>query len=93
MEELGKLHDEYIGRIDLGDVETLDAEGEWYKNYDFKVNRAIKEARRHLAVDVPHVSNKSHVKFQKLSIPKFDCDPKTFLKWKQTFERFTKDRR
>ena len=45
MEELGKLHDEYIGRIDLEDVETLDVESEWYNNDDFKVNRAIKEAR------------------------------------------------
>ena len=60
--------------------------------YDGKVNRAFKEARRYLSsLDPPPTSSKPHVKFQRLEIPKFESNPKRYFKWEETFNRFTEN--
>ena len=88
VEELGVVQDELIGSID--DDANVDEETEWYDGYDVKANLAIKEGRRYLVCKETSVAAlKQPIKLQKLEIPKFHSDTKSYFRWKEKFERFT----
>ena len=81
VEELGVVQDELIGIID--DDATVAEETEWYDGYDVKANLAIKDGRRYLVYkEASAAALKQPIKLQKLEIPKFHSDTKTFFRWK-----------
>ena len=86
--ELGVVQDELIGSID--DDANVDEQTEWYDGFDVKANLAIKEDRRYLVYKETSVAAlKQPIKLQKLEIPKFHSDTKSFFRWKEKFERYT----
>ena len=64
---------------------------DWYYEYVKKANQAMQKAS---AYDGGSSSSRSsnEIKIEKLKLPKFDSSPKTYFKWKKTFERYLKDR-
>ena len=88
-EELGELQDKYMELIDDKDVGEISTGNKWYDTYDGKVNKEISNAREYIDHCETDQKNELPVKLEKLSIPVFESDPKKFLKWKETFERYT----
>ena len=95
-DELGYLHDHvlsYLGDDDTSNAQVQSQE-EWYSRYDINVTDVIVTARKYLD-ELGHTQAErsavvtSVVKFQKLQIPVFDSQPRKYLKWKATFERYT----
>ena len=63
----------------------------WYDKYDYEVNKEIARTREYLQSIQLQESNSQimEIKIKKLSIPVFESQPKKYLKWKSTFERYT----
>lgn len=57
------------------------------------MNLVIKEARGYIdELKEPEKAKKTtSIKVKKLDVPKFDSDPKSYYKWKETFLRYTKE--
>ena len=87
MDELGAIHDEVNDLI----TDTANSEGEeaWYSEYDCKVNRAIKEARKYIEENraTPATSGSgisTPIKLKRLELFTFNSDHKEYHKWKQS---------
>ena len=87
-EELGELQDKLIEL--LPDEPAKKVSETWYDGYDDKVNRVIRLARNTIKISEDAKKNDVPVKLEKLKIPEFNSDTKRYLKWKETFERYTK---
>ena len=91
-DELGHAPDEYVDQLtEDRDIQEAD---KWYNAYNVRVNKITVEGRNYVTMlDEAEMHNRRDrsVKLQKVVVPKFDSDPKVFYKWKETFERFTKD--
>ena len=88
--ELGDLQDNLISLIEDEDVETIDQNTAWYDNYDEKVNQSIiAHAREYIQHRETRTMNEVPVKLVRLTVPVFESDHKKYLKWKETFERYT----
>lgn len=87
MEELGVAHDKVSSLItDPND----DTEERWYSNIDCDVNKVIKDARAHVDKGKPKKDEKlsgEQCKLKKIEIPTFNNDHRTYLKWKEQFDR------
>ena len=87
--ELGDIQDKLTELVDENDVDMYTAQMKWYDEYDGKVNRAIAQARTYIEDRERGTKCEGSVKLSKLSIPVFEADPKKYLKWRSTFERYT----
>ena len=92
--QLGLIQDEIMVLLDGEDDRTVvETQENWYNSYNKKVIFAIKEAKSYILRISPPTAPSlpaAHIKLKRLEIPKFDSDPKKFMKWKEIFERFTK---
>ena len=88
-EKLGDLQDNLMGLIEEEDVETGAQNIAWYDNYDEKDNQSIARAREYIQHRVTRTKNEFPVKLTKLTVPVFESDHKKYLRWKETFERYT----
>ena len=95
-DELGYLHSHilsYLGDDDTSNAQVQSQE-EWYSRFDINVTDVIVTTQKYLD-ELGHAQPErsavvpSDVKFQKLQIPVFDSQPRKYLKWKATFERYT----
>ena len=91
-EQLGDLQDMVMEYLE-DDVEGTAQNVKWYDAYDEKVNWVILSARRYIEGNEKTAKDKDTipVKLAKLKLPVFEGDHKNYLKWKETFERYTKD--
>ena len=90
-EELGSIQDEVIELIqDDGDdgEKTLETDTQWYEKYEKEINYAVARTRKYIASNEV-TSTKPYIKIKKLTIPLFDGNSRSYLKWKETFERYT----
>ena len=99
MEELGTVHDEYMGHFDVADEEVqtqIQKEDRWYMNYDMATNEVIKEARDYIdyvkAAHKTEHEDAKQVKLKKIEVPTFSGHAKDYYKWKSIFERYMKNR-
>ena len=88
-EELGDIQDKLLEILGEGDADAYDTNIKWYDAYDVKVNKEVSRGRGYIQDIEKSSKNEPAVKLSKLSIPVFESDPKKYLKWKNTFERYT----
>ena len=89
-EELRETQDKLNELIGGNNEAILKESYEWYEAYDDKVNRAIYNARTYIKYIEEAVRNEIPVKLEKIKLPEFDSNTKKYLKWKETFVRYTK---
>ena len=93
-EELGNSQDTILDLVgDEPDEQVVNELQQWYYKYDEIVNIVITGAREYLKTlsgihDNP-VPIAPFEKMKKLKLPLFESQPRKYLKWKETFERYT----
>ena len=100
-DELGEIQDTLLDALENeGYAHEIYENTKWYEKYDETVMTTISAAREYLdSTERPQLttatdnlpSSSQHVKLQKLRIPCFESRPRQYLKWKETFERYTVD--
>ena len=91
MEDLGLVHDEVMNSMDESDEANLTTQGTWYDNYVTTVSQGIALARQYVETEKGLSRTRDpSVKIQRLKIPVFDSKPRKYLKWRNTFERYTR---
>ena len=91
LEELGEIQDRLLGSIDESDDTATTEIIKWYEGYVQKVNIEISTSRAYLnSIGKSEEPSVPPVKIEKLSVPLFESEPRKYLKWKTTFERYTR---
>lgn len=89
LDELGIIQDEYMNLNASENPQIISEADKWYYEYDMRASKAIREAREYNYAR-ERESEDHRFKLQKLEIPKFKSDMKTFFKWRSIFERLTR---
>ena len=95
MEEVGPSHDKVMTY--MKDDDAVETEDSWYDELDCEVNKSIKIARDHIrkVAETNETSTNTKIetpqfKLKKIEMSTFDSDHRTYYKWKEQFDRYTK---